>query len=483
MTTTGRLNTNYTITVLSPGTSNATLVITYAGDAYPREAFNAELVHYEYDMADPRGPFTMDDQSHKTTLLSIRCTSPAHTDVADLVAQLVTIGSAAAFNVNVVNLLNPHPITGTVTANQGTTPWVVGDGGGSLTVDGTVAVSNLTDPLNVNVTNASLAVNDGGGSLTVDGTVAVSNFPAVQPVSGTVAVTQNTTPWVVGDGGGSLTVDGTVNVGNFPAVQPVSDNGGSLTVDGTVAVSNFPATQPVSGTVAVSNFPAVYPVNDNGGSLTVDGTVAVTQNTSPWVVGDGGGSISVDDNGGSLTVDGTVNVGNFPATQAVTQSTTPWVVGDGGGSISVDDNGGSLTVDGTVTVNQGTNPWTISGTVGPAIPASADIVGTSRNTTGTLYTVPAGRTFFGSLSLSCSISVAGANNPTMSVANSGGGSGIAPAAGTIMQINNTGLALVSVANSNTLSDSYIYGGTNGCVITFTAGATGNSSGQIAGRLL
>lgn len=33
----------------------------------------------------------------------------------------------------------------------------------------------------------------------------------------------------------------------------VDDNGGSLTIDGTVAVSNFPATQPVSGTVGLSN--------------------------------------------------------------------------------------------------------------------------------------------------------------------------------------------------------------------------------------
>lgn len=110
----------------------------------------------------------------------------------------------------------------------------------------------------------------------------------------------------------------------------------------------------VSGSsVTVGNFPTVYPVNDNGGSLTVDGTVAisgpvaVTQSTSPWVIGDGGGTISIDDGGGSLTVDGTVAISG---SVSVTQGTSPWVIGDGGGSI---------TVDGSVTATQGTSPWVV----------------------------------------------------------------------------------------------------------------------------
>lgn len=78
----------------------------------------------------------------------------------------------------------------------------------------------------------------------VSGTVAVSNLPATQPVSGTVGV--NNFP-------ASQAVTGTF----WPATQPVS---------GTVAVSNFPAsqavtgtfwqaTQPISGTVTVGNLP------------------------------------------------------------------------------------------------------------------------------------------------------------------------------------------------------------------------------------
>lgn len=88
------------------------------------------------------------------------------------------------------------------------------DGGG-----GGGATGGLTD---AELRATPVPVADGGGSLTVDGAVSVSNFPATQPVSGTVAVSNlpATQP-----------VSGTVDVGNFPASQPVTDNGGSLTVD------------------------------------------------------------------------------------------------------------------------------------------------------------------------------------------------------------------------------------------------------------
>jgi hypothetical protein len=93
-----------------------------------------------------------------------------------------------------------------------------------------------------------LPVSDAGGSLTVDGTVAVSN-PTANPETG-------------------LAKDATLTA-RLPS---------ALDADGGLKVhnQNFPATQPVSGTVGVSNFPAVQPVSDNGGSLTVDGTVGVS---------------------------------------------------------------------------------------------------------------------------------------------------------------------------------------------------------------
>lgn len=93
----------------------------------------------------------------------------------------------------------------------------VNDGGGSLTVDGTVAATQ-SGAWTVSV-NEPVSIDDNGGSLTVDGTVAVSS------VGGTV---------VVGDGGGSLTVDGTVGISGTVTVV---DGGGSLTIDGSVSIT------------------------------------------------------------------------------------------------------------------------------------------------------------------------------------------------------------------------------------------------------
>jgi hypothetical protein len=201
-----------------------------------------------------------------------------------------------------------------------------------------------SEPVVIASDQSAIPVTDNGASLTVDGTVAVSNFPATQPVSGTVAVSNFPTNQTVS---GTVTANagtGTMNVSVQNASIPVTDNGGSLTVDGSVAVSNFPATQAVSGTVTanagtgtmnVSVQNASIPVTDNGGSLTVDGTVAVSNFPA------------------TQPVSGTVDVGNFPATQVVSGTVTA-NAGTGtmnvsvqNASIPVTDNGSSLTVDST----------------------------------------------------------------------------------------------------------------------------------------
>ena len=106
------------------------------------------------------------------------------------------------------------------------------------------------------------------------------------------------------------------------------------------------------------------------------------------------------------------------------------------------------------------------------VPASGDIVRASLDATGTLYTVPAGRTFKGSVSLSACVAVAGTSQPSISIA-----------AGTIHKLTINGLALSSVASAGTISDVYIYGGASGTAVTFTQGAAGTSTGSMAGILL
>ena len=94
----------------------------------------------------------------------------------------------------------------------------------------------------------------------------------------------------VGGGGDGLTDDelrasplplvpvAPINIGNFPAVQPVS---GTVAVSnfpavaGTVAVSNFPATQSVSGSVAVNNFPATVSKTYKTAAFTLSATGTV----------------------------------------------------------------------------------------------------------------------------------------------------------------------------------------------------------------
>src|SRR5271157_5951856 len=262
---------------------------------------------------------------------------------------------------------NTVTVTGTVTANQGTSPWVVSLT--STTITGTVAVTQSTSPWVVSLTSTTVtntvaenltqvagvslgatAVTNFGAApaaaavpgvnaslfagttgITATGTSVNANITNTVPVTltsptitGTVAVTQSTSPWVVA---GALTNNNaaptatligvmdhiaetaytTVTYTTGDVVLATTDLHGATNVDlqayaGTAlgAGSNYgtsPGAVNVMGVNAfITNTPAV----------TVSGTVGVTQSTSPWVV-----SLT------STTITGTV---------AVTQSTSPWVV-------------------------------------------------------------------------------------------------------------------------------------------------------------
>lgn len=263
--------------------------------------------------------------------------------------------------------------------------------------------------------SVALAVGDNGGSLTIDGTVAVSNFPAVQPVS---------------DNGSSLTVDGTVAAtqsgswsvtatqtthANLNATVRLQDRAGSALLD--VRVPAVPASEDANGLVPmfygydailggapslaantynhgyiseqgeiltrVGNLVAVRTLPGN--TIEVVGTLAIGPTVTPGTdaanlgkaedaahtTGDVGvlslvvrndtpGSL-VDTNGdyAPLQVDGTgrlrvavdssvsLSISNFPAVQPVS------------------DNGGSLTVDGSVSISAVT-PGTGSSNLGKA---------------------------------------------------------------------------------------------------------------------
>jgi len=206
---------------------------------------------------------------------------------------------------------------------QGTIPWVVAPHGsanpwpisGAVTVSGTVAVTQNTSPW------------------VVSGTVTANQGTSPWVVSGTVIANQGTSPW---------TVDGTVNAAQSGAWTVAATQSGAWTVAATqsgawtVSASqagpwNVGADLRVLGLPVDNSNPV--PIHDAGGSITVD------QGTSPWVVS---GTVTANQGTSPWVVSGTVTVGG---TVAVTQSTSPWVV------------------SGTVTANQGTSPWVVSGTV------------------------------------------------------------------------------------------------------------------------
>lgn len=284
----------------------------------------------------------------------------------------------------------------------------VSDNGGSLTVDGSVSVSNFPATQAVSATNLDIrdltatdvvTVTGGAGQtadvkVTLDSEqVAISNFPATQPISGTVSATQSGT-WSVRnqDGSGNnvtsratgsarpfdvAIVDGSGNqVTSFGGGTQYADGTAQATPTGTVAMGTdgtnvFAISTDAAGIVNVTINNASVPISDGGGSITVDGTVNITQ--------PGGGAFNVQISDGTSTVpidaahsDAETNTENHidVGAKGLYFNGSTWdrmrgTVTDGllvnlganndvtiSGTVAVTDNGGSLTVDGTVAATQ-----------------------------------------------------------------------------------------------------------------------------------
>lgn len=182
-------------------------------------------------------------------------------------AQIITLTPPTS--VGISGLLPAFALTPSFKLTDGTNTAVVG-ASGNILISGLAAVGSapILNPVSVSGvdggglkrhfltdTSGRQEINSiqslpslaaGGNAI---GSVIVSNFPAIQPVSGTVAI--STLPSIPA-GGNAI---GSVSVSNFPAIQPVS---------GTVAVStlpSIPAGGNAIGSVIVSNFPATQPVS------------------------------------------------------------------------------------------------------------------------------------------------------------------------------------------------------------------------------
>lgn len=115
-----------------------------------------------------------------------------------------------------------------------------------------------------------------------------------------------------------------------------------------------------------------------------------------------------------------------------------------------------------------------------AAPPLTSILCNTVAATGTVITVPAGRWYTGTISLSASVAVAGASNPVVTV----NGAGAGPASGSVVaRLNVAGLALTTVTSSNTVDVLVGAPNANAVTLDFTAGANGVSSATINGFLL
>jgi len=225
-----------------------------------------------------------------------------------------------------------QPVSGTVTANQGTSPWLsrINDGTNSAAIKAASTAAVAADPaLVVAVSpNNSVAVTGTfwqatqpvSGSVSITGTANVNVTNASIPVTGTFwqttqpisaaslplpsgAATSANQPTAAAAASTSSGQAGNVAMGftttGAPTYVTAQTNPLSLTTAGALRVDGSAVTQPVSGTF----WQATQPVS---GTVSISGTVGVTQSTSPWVV-----SLT------STTITGTV---------ACTQS-GPWNIG------------------------------------------------------------------------------------------------------------------------------------------------------------
>lgn len=244
---------------------------------------------------------------------------------------------------------DPIDVIGTVTVNQGTSPWVIGDGGGSITVDA----------VNLDIRDLVFAtdkVDVSGSTVTLDaGTLAALE---------TITVLQGTSPWVISAIDldirnlvcGQDAVDACVTFDYAEDIPHVSGDIGAfvLAVRNDLDIGLTSADLDYSPIAVTST--GKLKVDATGSSVKIVSSTHHSGISNPTdngfaflaVVNDDGSSLgAAEDDYSWVSVDSSGRIG----------------ITDLGGSISIDDNGGSITVDGTVTVNQGTSPWVVSGTV------------------------------------------------------------------------------------------------------------------------
>lgn len=302
----------------------------------------------------PSDPFGANgDAASATGSISAKLRFIASTGIP--ITGTVTVGSHDVTNAGAFAVQSAQSGAWTVTANAGTGTFVVGDGGGSLTVDGTVAVSSVGGTVTVTGAGGTFPVTDSGGSLTVDGTVAATqsgtwNIGTVTTVSSVTAIA-NALP------------AGTNNIGDVDVLSLVPGTGATnlgkaedaAHSSGDVGVMMLAVRQD-SQTALAADGDYLPPTIDAAGGLRVSVVSGASGGTSSaddadFTAGSTSGTpaMGVYESAPSSVTDGDLGVVGITATRAMRVNVDNTVTVTGaGGTFPVTDSSGSLTVDAPV---------------------------------------------------------------------------------------------------------------------------------------
>ena len=271
-----------------------------------------------------------------------------------------------------------QPISGTITANIGTTGGIALDATlAKLTIAQSTALgSNTLALIGGSVTTAAPSYTTGNInplSLTTTGSLRVDGSGVTQPVSGTIAATQSGT-WTVQPGN-------TANTTPWLATISQGGNSANVTASNALKVDGSAVTQPVSGTITANiGTTNGLALDATLAKLTIAQSTSLGSNTQALI----GGSVTTSSptyttgniNPLSLTTSGALRIDGSGAIQPVSQSgtwtvqpgntanTTPWLttISQGGNSatvtasnaLKVDGSAVTQPVSGTITANIGT---------------------------------------------------------------------------------------------------------------------------------
>lgn len=208
--------------------------------------------------------------------------------------------------------------------------------------------SAASTPVVLSSDQSAIPITDNGGSLTVDGTVAVSNFPAIQ----TVAIDQTGTN---NDVDATIVNTPSVNL-NDGAGNAINSTGGALDVNIAGGVTLDVNLDNANDDVLIYGFDGAANqaiTTDVNGHLQID----ILSSALPTGAATEATLSSID---GKITIVNTTDVRQ--STHDNLNLNANLQVGDAdvanGNPVPISDAGGSVTVDGTVTANAGTGTFT-----------------------------------------------------------------------------------------------------------------------------